>query len=287
MTGRIGIIGGSGVYDFDGLGDVVEERVSTPFGDPSDSITLGTLEGVELAFLTRHGRGHRLSPSQVNYRANIWALKSLGVRRVLSVSAVGSLREEIVPGDFVLIDQFIDRTRHREDTFFADGIAAHVPFGDPVCEDLRSTVIGAAQGGEVRIHDGGTYLCMEGPQFSTRAESELYRSWGADVVGMTNITEARLAREACLCFSTIAMCTDFDCWHPEHEHVTVEQVIATVRANAVHARSLLQSVLPSVSMEPRCDCVQAMDFAVMTAPDSVSAEARERVQLLLPDGWGS
>ncbi|HRV80869.1 MAG TPA: S-methyl-5'-thioadenosine phosphorylase, partial [Planctomycetota bacterium] len=231
---KLGVLGGSGLYAMDGLEDVTEKTLSTPFGAPSDAYICGRLDGVDMVFLPRHGRGHRFTPSEINYRANIWGLKALGVTQVVAVSAVGSMREEIAPGDFVLIDQFIDRTRHRPDTFFGDGVVAHVMFADPVCEGVRQALVQASRTTGIKVHDGGTYLCMEGPQFSTRAESELYRSWGVDVIGMTNLTEAKLAREAELCYATLAMATDYDCWHQGHDDVTVEAIVAVMHANVSH-----------------------------------------------------
>jgi 5'-methylthioadenosine phosphorylase len=277
----IGVIGGSGLYDIEGLRDVREVPLSTPFGAPSDAFITGVLDGVRVVFLPRHGRGHRISPSEINFRANIWGLKKLGVTRILSLSAVGSMREEIHPGEFVVIDQFIDRTRHRADTFFTDGVVAHVMFADPVCGELRGVLLDAAKRVGVVAHDGGTYVNMEGPQFSTRAESKLYRSWNVDVIGMTNLQEAKLAREAEICYATIAMATDYDCWHEGHDDVTVETVVAVMRQNVGNAKQVIRAALPLVPGERTCGCASAMRFAIMTAHDRIGPEARTRLGLLI------
>jgi len=283
----VGVIGGSGLYEIDGLEDLRERALSTPFGAPSDAFIEGRLDGVRMVFLPRHGRGHRLLPTEINFRANIWGLKRLGVTRILSVSAVGSMREDVAPGDFVLIDQFIDRTRHRADTFFGEGVAAHVMFADPVCPEVRGTLLAAASQGAVKTHDGGTYLNMEGPQFSTRAESRLYRSWGVDVIGMTNLQEARLAREAEICYATVAMATDYDCWHEEEEDVTVEAVLEVMQRNVGNARQLIRDAVPRLPRDRGCGCGQALRFAIMTAHDRIDAEARERLGLLIDRYVGS
>jgi 5'-methylthioadenosine phosphorylase len=277
----IGIIGGSGLYQMDALTGLEEVVLSTPFGAPSDAFLRGRLGDTTVVFLPRHGRGHRISPSELNFRANIWGLKKLGVSRILSVSAVGSLRAEIVPGDFVIVDQFIDRTRHRHDTFFTGGVVAHVMFADPVCPELRRTLVAGATARGVRVHDGGTYVNMEGPQFSTRAESHLYRSWGASVIGMTNLQEAKLAREAEICYATIAMATDYDCWHEGHDAVTVEQVVKTMHDNVDHARQVLLDVVPKVAHAPTCGCQDALAHAIMTDKRTIPAEARDRLGLLI------
>jgi 5'-methylthioadenosine phosphorylase len=277
--GAIGVIGGSGLYAMDGLEDLREVALSTPFGEPSDAYVVGRLAGTEVIFLPRHGRGHRISPTEINSRANLWGLKALGATRVLSVSAVGSLREDIAPGDFVVVDQFIDRTRHRPDTFFERGVVAHVLFADPTCAELRAALAAAARTTGVRVHEGGTYVNMEGPQFSTRAESRLYRSWGADVIGMTNLQEARLAREAELCYATLAMATDYDCWHTAD--VTVEQILAVMAANVAHARSVLAMIVPRLPPARGCACQDALRYAIMTAPGQIPREARDRLALLL------
>jgi len=278
----IGVLGGSGLYEIEGLQQVEELELSTPFGAPSDAFIRGELDGVPMVFLPRHGRGHRISPSEINYRANLWGMKQLGVTRILSLSAVGSMREDIAPGDFVVIDQFIDRTRHRADTFFEDGIVAHVMFADPVCGGLRDALLRSGRDLGLTLHDGGTYVNMEGPQFSTRAESKLYRSWGVDVIGMTNLQEARLAREAEMCYATVAMATDYDCWHDDHDDVTVESVLEIMAANVGHARSLIRSAVPLLK-EARvdCGCAEALRNAIMTAPERIPREARDRLGLLI------
>ena len=277
----VGVIGGSGLYEIDGLVDLNEVSLATPFGEPSDRFVTGTLDGVPMVFLPRHGRGHRLSPSEINYRANIWGMKRLGVTRILSVSAVGSLREEIPPGDFVAIDQFIDRTRHREDTFFEGGLVAHVMFGDPVCGTLRETFRDAGREAGVTVHDGGTYVCMEGPQFSTRAESELYRSWGANVIGMTNLQEAKLAREAEICYATLAMSTDYDCWYEGHDDVTVEAILEVMGKNVGFARKAVALAAPRAAALGPCACHTSLQTAILTSPDAISDEARLRLGLLV------
>jgi 5'-methylthioadenosine phosphorylase len=265
----IGIIGGSGLYDIDGLEEKAWRRVHTPWGEPSDELLFGRLGGVQCVFLPRHGRGHPKSPTHLNYQANIDALKRSGVTDVLSLSAVGSLKEDLPPGHFVVIDQFIDRSFAREKSFFGDGIVAHVSMAHPVCARLGDSLYSAASALSLPTTRGGTYLVMEGPQFSTRAESELYRSWGCSVIGMTNMPEAKLAREAELCYATVAMVTDFDCWHPDHDHVTVDAVVKILLGNADHARGLVRAVLPDVG-RPRglcpCGCDRALDHAVITAP---------------------
>jgi 5'-methylthioadenosine phosphorylase len=279
---RIGVIGGSGLYDMDGLEDVREQRVETPFGAPSDAIIVGRLGDVELCFLPRHGRGHRFNPSEVNYRANIFALKSLGVGWVISVSAVGSLKEEIVPGHVVLVDQFVDKTYKRKTTFFEEGIVAHVSFGDPVCPTLRQLLLQAARTAGATAHDGGTYVCMEGPQFSTRAESELHRSWGASVIGMTNMPEAKLAREAEMSYATIALSTDYDCWHPGHDAVTVDQVIALLLQNVALARNIIRAAVPLIAAHTAPTAAQsALKHAIMTHPTAIPPERRRMLDLLV------
>lgn len=277
---EIGIIGGSGLYSMPGLSDIREEVVTTPFGDPSDKFILGTLEGRKVAFLARHGRGHRLLPSELNFRANIYAMKMLGVERIVSVSAVGSLKEEHKPTDFVIPDQFIDRTFLRKSTFFGDGIVGHVAFGDPVCATVAAAAVEACGSSGVVGKKGGTYICMEGPQFSTRAESNLYRSWGADVVGMTNLQEAKLAREAEICYATVAMVTDYDCWHPHHDSVTVDQIVAVLHQNAENAAKVVRATVASLPAERNCACATAAKYAILTHAEEIPAEARERLQLL-------
>jgi 5'-methylthioadenosine phosphorylase len=278
---EIGIIGGSGLYAMPGLTNVREERVTTPFGHPSDAFVLGELEGRKVAFLARHGRGHRILPSELNFRANIFAMKMLGVERILSVSAVGSLKEEHKPTDFVIADQFIDRTYARISTFFGDGIVAHVGFGDPVCKTVASAFKKACDTVGVVGKSGGTYVCMEGPQFSTRAESNLYRSWGADVIGMTNLQEAKLAREAEICYATMAMVTDYDCWREGHDDVTIEQVIAVVHQNADSAAKVVRSAIAAMPTEKNCGCGDALKFAILTDRKAIPAETRKRLSILL------
>lgn len=273
----VGIIGGSGIYDIDGLQDREWVKVSSPFGEPSDDILTGTLFGQPMAFLPRHGRGHKIPPSEVNYRANIDALKRLGVTDILSLSAVGSLKESLAPETFVIVDQFIDRTFAREKSFFGRGMVAHVSMAHPVCSRLGDHLQQAAQEAGINAVRGGTYLAMEGPQFSSLAESQLYRQWGCDVIGMTNMPEAKLAREAEICYASVAMVTDFDCWHPDHDHVTVEQIIGVLMANANKGRSLVKQVVPQLKADAaatHCDCRSALQFALITAP-----EARDPVML--------
>jgi 5'-methylthioadenosine phosphorylase len=263
-----------------GLTEITEKKVDTPFGDPSDSFILGNLEGRKVAFLARHGRGHRLLPSELNFRANIYGMKALGVERILSVSAVGSLKEEHKPTDFVMPDQFIDRTFHRISTFFGDGVVGHVAFGDPVCATVAAAASEACGAVGVVGKLGGTYVCMEGPQFSTKAESNLYRSWGADVIGMTNLQEAKLAREAEICYATVAMVTDYDCWHPNHDSVTIEQIVAVLHQNAENAAKVVRATVAALPAERTCHCVDAAKYAILTQPAAIPAEAKERLKLL-------
>ena len=278
---EIGIIGGSGLYSMPGLENVREERVSTPFGEPSDAFVLGEMEGRSVAFLARHGRGHKLLPSELNFRANIYAMKMLGVERILSVSAVGSLKEEHKPTDFVMPDQFIDRTFARIGTFFGEGIVAHVGFGDPVCPTVLKTFADACDTVGVVGKRGGTYVCMEGPQFSTRAESNLYRSWGADVIGMTNLQEAKLAREAEICYATMAMVTDYDCWREGHDDVTVDQVVAVMHQNAENAARVVKKAITAMPTERTCPCGSALKYAVLTDRKAIPEVAKQRLSLLL------
>lgn len=277
----VGVIGGSGLYEMDGLTDLKEVSIYTPFGAPSDAYLTGKLGETQLVFLPRHGRGHRINPSEINFRANIYGMKQLGVSRIISISAVGSMREDIVPGEFVLIDQFFDRTRHRPDTFFNEGVVAHVMFADPVCMETRALLLEACREAGVKAHDGGTYLNMEGPQFSTRAESKIYRSWGVDVIGMTNLQEARLAREAEIGYSTVAMATDYDCWHEGHDDVTVEAVVEIMHQNVEKARDVIRAAAPKVASMGGCACDSALQYAIMTAKDRIPAEARTRLGLLI------
>jgi 5'-methylthioadenosine phosphorylase len=279
----LGVIGGSGLYAMDDLTDVEEVVVTTPFGPPSDALIRGKLDGHEVVFLPRHGRGHVLTPGEVPYRANIWALKQLGARWVLSISAVGSLRQEIAPGHLVVVDQFVDRTRDRAGTFFGDGCVAHVQLGDPTCSVLRELVVKAARQAEARVHDGGTYVCMEGLAFSTRAESEMHRSWGASVIGMTNVPECKLAREAELSYATLALSTDYDCWYAGHDEVSVEQVVATVHANVALAQRVIRLLVPRVAAEkgPVPKAQRALEGAILTDLSKVPPATRERLDLLI------
>ena len=267
----IGVIGGSGLYQIDGLTDVQWIAVESPFGEPSDELCFGMLGGTRVVFLPRHGRGHRIPPSDINFRANIDALKRAGVTDLLSLSAVGSLKAELPPGAFVLIDQFIDRTFARAKSFFGTGLVAHVSLGHPVCARLGDALASAGKDAGIAMHRGGTYICMEGPQFSTLAESNLYRSWNCDVIGMTNMPEAKLAREAEICYASVAMVTDFDCWHPDHDHVTVDMIVGVLLANADRARGLVKTVVPLLASHhgscPR-GCRNALDHAIITAPDA-------------------
>jgi 5'-methylthioadenosine phosphorylase len=283
MSVQIGIIGGSGLYDMEELTNEREVEVSTPFGAPSGPYVLGTLRGRDVAFLARHGIGHRLLPSELNFRANIFGFKSLGVEHILSASAVGSLKAEYKPLDLVIPDQFFDRTRGRISTFFGRGLAAHVGFAHPFCESLSALVIDSAREVGATVHQGGTYVCMEGPQFSTKAESELYRAWGMDIIGMTNLQEAKLAREAEICYVTIALVTDYDCWHPEHDSVTVEMVIANLVQNAKTAQRVMAETVgriqPGLSRE--CACASALSKAIITRADAVPADVRAELDILV------
>jgi 5'-methylthioadenosine phosphorylase len=278
---EIGIIGGSGLYHMPGFTGVRETRLKTPFGQPSDAYVVGRLEGRKVAFLARHGRGHRIIPSELNFRANIHGFKQLGVERIVSMSAVGSLKEEHKPLEFVIPEQFFDRTRHRVDTFFGGGVVAHVSFADPVCPELASVVERACRKVGVTGKRGGIYLCMEGPQFSTKAESNVYRSWGMDVIGMTNLQEAKLAREAEICYVTVAMVTDYDCWHPLHDSVTVEQVVAVLVKNAENACSVLRATVASMPESRSCKCGAALAHAILTERDKIPAAARAKLKLIL------
>lgn len=278
---EIGIIGGSGLYSMKGLTDVHEVTLETPFGAPSDPYVLGNLEGRKVAFLARHGRGHRILPTELNFRANIHGFKQLGVERILSVSAVGSLREEHKPTDFVIPDQFYDRTKQRISTFFGEGIVAHIAFGDPICPELHKLVVAAGNKAGVVTKDGGTYVCMEGPQFSTKAESNAYRAMGFDLIGMTNLQEAKLAREAEICYVTIAMITDYDCWHPGHDNVTVEQIVAVLNKNAENAANVVREAVAAMPAARHCKCGEALATAIMTAPGKIPAATRQKLELLV------
>jgi len=282
MRAPIGIIGGSGLYRMEGLALDRTELVQTPFGPPSGPVHLGALDGAPVAFLARHGEGHRFTPSEVNYRANLWALKSLGVERLISVSAVGSLQARHKPGELRLVGQFIDKTRHRKDTFFGEGLVAHVSFAEPICAHATDALLKAGQSLSIPIEGGATYVCMEGPAFSTRAESRLHQSWGADLIGMTQVTEARLAREAELCYACIALVTDYDAWREEEEGVDAASVLEVMHANVDKAQRLLRAAVPDVLGAPRtCGCGEALKAALFTAPEAVTEDARRRLDLLV------
>ena len=277
MSIAIGIIGGSGLYDMAELTDREERRIETPFGEPSAPCVIGTLRGKRVAFLARHGLGHRLMPSELNFRANIFGLKTLGVEYILSASAVGSLKEEYKPLDLVIPDQFVDRTRGRVSTFFGRGLVAHVGFAHPFCARLSDIAYAAARSASATVHKGGAYVCMEGPQFSTLAESRLYRSWGMDIIGMTNLQEAKLAREAEICYTTIALVTDYDCWHPDHDQVTVEMIIANLTQNARTAQQVIANAVDALPFARTCECASALKYAIITRPDAIPAEVKQQL----------
>ncbi len=281
----IGVIGGSGLYEIDGLTDVHEVHIETPFGDPSDPYITGNLGEAKMVFLPRHGRGHRLLPSEVNYRANIYGMKTLGVEQIISVSAVGSMKEEIVPGHIVVPDQFFDRTQgKRASTFFGNGVVGHVQFADPVCADLSTVLVKSAREVGAIVHAGGTYLCIEGPNFSTRAESHIYRSWGIDIIGMTNLPEARLAREAEMCYGTVALATDYDCWHEGHDDVSVEAVIAVIQKNVATAREIIKTAAAMIVQQRQqrnCPCTEALKFAIMTDKSLIPAETQQALEPII------
>ena len=274
---QIGIIGGSGLYDMADVTDRREVTLTTPFGEPSGPYVTGTLRGKRVAFLARHGAGHRLSPSELNFRANIFGMKMLGVEYILSASAVGSLKQEYKPLDIVFPDQFIDRTRGRISTFFGRGLVAHVGFAHPFCKILSGVAYESGQRSGATVHKGGTYVCMEGPQFSTQAESNLYRSWGAAIIGMTNLQEAKLAREAEICYTTIALVTDYDCWHPDHDHVTVEMIIANLTQNAKTAQQIIAAAVERLPYVRTCECASALKFALITRPDAIPAPVKKEL----------
>ena len=278
---RIGIIGGSGLYDMAELSDRETRVVHTPFGEPSGPYVLATLRGRRVAFLARHGAGHRLLPSELNFRANIYGFKALGVEWILSASAVGSLREDFKPQDLVVPDQFYDRTRGRVSTFFGDGIVAHVGFAHPFCGRLSDVMFSSAGRAGAHVHRGGTYVCMEGPQFSTLAESKSYRASGFDIIGMTNLQEAKLAREAEICYSTLALVTDYDCWHPDHDSVTVDMIVANLVANATMAQQVIANAVEQLPIARDCECARALSAAIITRPDAMPAHTRERLHLLI------
>ena len=278
---EIGIIGGSGLYSMNGLTKTREVRVKTPFGEPSDALVLGTLEGKNVAFLARHGRGHRILPGEINFRANVYAMKLLGVERIISVSAVGSLLEELRPGEFLVPDQFVDRTKNRISTFFGDGLVAHVGFDKPTCGQMSGVLADASVHCGVMVHRRGTYVCIEGPQFSTLAEANMHRQLRFDVIGMTNVTEAKLAREAEICYSTIAMITDFDCWHPEHESVTASQIIATLVQNAENAQRVLRQAVRAMPDDRSCKCGAALQHALVTDMKLVPKATKKKLEAII------
>ncbi|MGB3533556.1 MAG: S-methyl-5'-thioadenosine phosphorylase [Microcoleaceae cyanobacterium] len=282
---KVGIIGGSGLYKMEALRDVKEVDVETPFGSPSDQFIVGTLEGMQVAFLARHGRSHALLPSEVPYRANIYAMKKLGVEYIISASAVGSLQEEVKPLDLVIPDQFIDRTKGRISTFFGEGIVAHIGFGRPVCTDLSRVLASAAASlnlSDIRLHIGGTYVCMEGPAFSTQAESNLYRSWGGTVIGMTNLPEAKLAREAEIAYATLALVTDYDCWHPDHDHVTVDMIIDNLNSNAINAQKVIRETVRSLSQNlPKSEAHFALKHSILTPLDQLPSGRLQQLEIIL------
>lgn len=278
---KVGIIGGSGLYDIDGIKDIKEVSIQTPFGEPSDSFATGSLDGTEVVFLPRHGKGHKVSPSCINYRANIFGMKKLGVDAIISVSACGSLKEEIKPMDFVVPDQFLDRTHKRQATFFTDGIVGHVAFADPVSSEISDIIYKCAEETGVTVHKGGTYVNMEGPQFSTKAESNLYRSWGMDIIGMTNLTEAKLAREAEISYATLAAVTDYDCWHESHDTVTVEMILDYLRKNVDNAKKILKKAIPQIGKLENFSASNALQFAIITGKDSIPEKVKKDLSIII------
>lgn len=282
MEQIIGVIGGSGLYEMEGLTDIGKVSLETPFGNPSDDFITGVLDGVRMVFLPRHGRGHRLLPSEVNYRANLYGMKKLGVTRIISVSAVGSMKEEIVPGHIVIPDQFIDRTNAtRSNTFFGNGVAGHVQFADPVCAELSTELYAAALEAGATVHRGGTYICMEGPAFSTRAESNMYRSFGVSVIGMTNIPEAKLAREAEICYGVIALATDYDCWHETHDDVSVDAILAIIRNNVTMAKSIIKHAVRRIGTERNCPCGSALQYAIITERGAIPEQTKKDLDIII------
>ncbi len=277
----VGVIGGSGLYDMQELKDVRLVKLETPWGYPSDDFLMGTLQDTKMVFLPRHGRGHRLMPSEINFRANIYGMKKLGVEWIISVSAVGSMKEEIAPGHVVIPSQFFDHTKKRISTFFGDGIVAHVSMADPVCPELSEALYQASRKSRAAVHKGGTYICMEGPQFSSRAESNIYRKWGVDVIGMTNMPEAKLAREAEICYSTLALSTDYDCWHEVHSDVTVEDVIQTLAKNVELAKRIIKEAVQMIPEKRTCICSHALEKAIITAKEAISEEVKKRLNILI------
>jgi len=277
----VGVIGGSGLYEIEGLANVESVTVDTPWGSPSDDLIVGTLGDTKMVFLPRHGRGHKQMPSEINFRANIYAMKKMGVEWIISVSAVGSMKEHIFPGQIVIPSQFYDHTKTRVSTFFGDGIVAHVSMADPVCHLLSEELYNASISSGAIVHKGGTYLCMEGPQFSSRAESNIYRSWGVDVIGMTNATEAKLAREAEICYASLSMATDYDCWHEQHDDVTVEDLIETLNSNVQMARDIIKKVVPVISESRECPCCNALQNAIITPKEVITQEVKDRLEILI------
>jgi 5'-methylthioadenosine phosphorylase len=277
----IGVIGGTGLYEMKGFKKSHEVAVKTPFGKPSDKIVIGHIEGVKMAFLPRHGRGHFILPSEINYRANIWAMKKLGVEFIISSAACGSLREGIRPGDIVIVDQFFDRTKRRIDTFMGNGVVGHLVFPEPTCPSLAGVLYQASKSLGIRTHKAGTYICIEGPSFSTRAESRTYQKWGADVVGMTNLTEAKLALEAEICYATVALCTDYDCWHESREPVTIGEVIRVMNLNVEHCRAIIRKAVSKIPELRECRCVNAMQYAVVTAPEKIPAKTKRDLKIII------
>ena len=279
---KIGIIGGSGLYKIEGIRNLEEVLVNTPFGRPSDKFILGELEGKDVVFLPRHGVGHRISPSCINYRANIFGMKKLGIDKIISVSACGSLKEEFRPLDFVVVDQFVDRTNYaREMSFFTEGIVAHIEFSRPVCSGLSKLIYAAGKSLDMNIHPKGTYINMEGPAFSTLAESNLYRSWGMDIIGMTNLPEAKLAREAGICYATLSAVTDYDCWHPQHESVTIEMIIGNLNKNIENSKKILKSVIKNISGEKPCQCAESLKYAIMTDKKLIPAKLKKDLNIII------
>jgi len=277
----VGVIGGSGLYEIEGLTGIERVAVDTPFGAPSDEFLTGTLDDTLMVFLPRHGRGHKVTPSEINYRANIYGMKKLGVERLISVSAVGSMREDIKPGDMVIVDQFFDRTSKRVSSFFGNGAVGHVEFADPVCPHLAGTLYDASVRAGAKVHKGGTYICIEGPHFSTKAESKIYRQWGVDVIGMTNIPESKLAREAEICYATVALSTDYDCWHEGEESVTVDMILETLGNNVAMARSIIKTVVPMIGNVRECGCAEAMEYALLTEKDAIPEKTRRDLDLII------
>lgn len=278
---KVAVIGGTGLYDIEGLTGITEVNIDTPYGPPSDSITVGTLDGVRVAFLPRHGRGHRLMPTEIPVRANIWALKSLGVEHIIAINSVGSFKKEIAPGHLLIPDQLIDRTSQRKSTFFGDGVVAHIAFAEPFCPEMRKLLFNCSKDAGATVHDGGTYVVMEGPAFSTRAESRLHKSWGADVIGMTALPEAKLAREAEICYAVIACSTDYDSWHEDEAPVTVDMIVATLRANIELSKHIVKLAVARLPESRICDCPDALKSAIVTSPGTISPERRANLRLII------